>query len=151
MKAEIAIRRATGADAAAIVRIHLSTRATAMPWLAAVHTDEETHWWVEHVMLVNDEVWVAEADGRTVIGFAGIAPGWLEHLYIDPAFQGTGVGRRLLDLAKERQPHGLQLWAFARNHRARRFYEAAGFLLEEETDGAGNDEREPDVRYRWRP
>ena len=121
-----------------------------MPWLAVVHTAEETAWWAEHVMFANDEVWVAERDGG-IVGFAAIAPGWLEHLYLDPAFQRQGIGRKLLDLAKKRQPGGLQLWAFARNHRARRFYEAAGFRLVEETDGDGNKEREPDVRYLWRP
>jgi hypothetical protein len=36
-----------------------------------------------------------------------------------------------------------------RNTRARRFYEARGFVLTEETDGAGNEENEPDARYLW--
>jgi len=143
-------RRAEIADAPDVARIHLIARETAMPWLAVVHTDEETYWWVEHVLLVNDEVWVAESNGR-VVGFAAIAPGWLEHLYIDPEFQGRGIGRSLLDLAKERQPNELQLYAFARNHRARRFYEAAGFVLTLEGDGTGNEEGEPDVLYLWRP
>ena len=101
-------------------------------------------------MLKNEEVWVAKENG-VVIGYAALAPGWLEHLYVHPDYQGVGVGRRLLDFAKDRQPQGLELWAFAKNVRARRFYEAAGFVLIEETDGAGNEEREPDVRYRWRP
>jgi len=38
---------------------------------------------------------------------------------------------------------------FQRNARARRFYEARGFRLIEETDGARNEEREPDARYLW--
>jgi GNAT superfamily N-acetyltransferase len=147
---EATIRRATDADATAIAEIHLQSRRVAMPWLAVAHTDEETHAWVAHVMLKHDEVWVAEADG-VVVGYAALAPGWLEHLYIRPGRQGEGIGRRLLELAKERQPAELQLWAFAKNTKARRFYEAAGFALIEETDGAGNEEREPDARYRWRP
>jgi hypothetical protein len=40
---------------------------------------------------------------------------------------------------------------FQRNIRARRFYESRGFHLVEETDGAANEEREPDARYRWAP
>jgi hypothetical protein len=43
----------------------------------------------------------------------------------------------------------LQLWTFQRNAQVRRFYESRGFVLVEETDGAGNEEREPDARYLW--
>ena len=43
----------------------------------------------------------------------------------------------------------LTLWTFQRNLRARRFYEANGFVAVRETDGAGNEEKEPDVLYRW--
>jgi ribosomal protein S18 acetylase RimI-like enzyme len=146
----VVIRRATGEDAGAIAEIHLQSRRIAMPWLPVVHTDEETHAWVARVLLTNEEVWVADLNG-VVIGYAALSPGWLEHLYIHPKQQRRGVGRRLLELAKARRPEGLQLWVFAKNTPARRFYEAAGFVLVEETDGAGNEEREPDVRYRWRP
>jgi ribosomal protein S18 acetylase RimI-like enzyme len=40
---------------------------------------------------------------------------------------------------------------FQQNENARRFYEARGFRLEYETDGADNEERMPDARYAWRP
>ncbi len=43
----------------------------------------------------------------------------------------------------------LQLWTFQKNTSARRFYEARGFVVIEETDGSTNEEREPDVLYRW--
>ena len=43
----------------------------------------------------------------------------------------------------------LELWTFLRNAPARRFYEARGFALVEQTDGARNEEREPDARYLW--
>jgi hypothetical protein len=43
----------------------------------------------------------------------------------------------------------LQLWTFQRNAQARRFYEARGFALAQETDGARNQEKEPDALYLW--
>ena len=55
----------------------------------------------------------------------------------------------LLDRVKAAQDE-IQLWTFQANAGARRFYERHAFLAEELTDGAGNDEGEPDVRYRWR-
>jgi len=61
---------------------------------------------------------------------------------------GRGVGSELLQVAK-RACERLQLWTFQRNLKARRFYEARGFALVEETDGAGNEEKEPDARYLW--
>ena len=42
----------------------------------------------------------------------------------------------------------VDLWTFQRNAGARRFYERNGFVAMEFTDGASNEEREPDVRYR---
>jgi hypothetical protein len=54
----------------------------------------------------------------------------------------------LLDVAK-RASQRLQLWTFQRSARARRFYEARSFALVEQTDGAGNEEKEPDARYLW--
>jgi GNAT superfamily N-acetyltransferase len=65
-----------------------------------------------------------------------------------PEAQGQGVGTALLDVAK-RAVARLQLWTFQRNAQARRFYEARGFVVVEQTDGTGNEEKEPDARYLW--
>ena len=50
--------------------------------------------------------------------------------------------------AKARQER-LELWCFKQNFRGRTFYAAQGFEALYETDGSGNEERAPDVRYRW--
>lgn len=76
---------------------------------------------------------------------------WVEQLYTDPAWTGCGLGTRFVELAKQRRPGGLQLWTFASNVRAQRFYERHGFTVEEHTDGSGNEEKAPDLRYVWRP
>jgi GNAT superfamily N-acetyltransferase len=59
-----------------------------------------------------------------------------------------GTGTALLQVAKASSSR-LRLWTFQRNRAARRFYEARGFVLIEETDGAANHEKEPDALYRW--
>jgi ribosomal protein S18 acetylase RimI-like enzyme len=145
---EFTLRRARPEDAPAVAEIHLSSRRHGLPYLPEVHTDAETHGWVAAVMLPHQEVWVAEVAGE-VAGYAALHEGWLEHLYIAPAHQGHGLGRALLDLAMARNPGGLQLYAFQRNERARRFYERRGFVAEWFGDGSENEEGEPDVRYRW--
>ena len=83
------------------------------------------------------------------IGFIAFREGWIDHLYVLPARQKQGVGEALLEVAKVAWPD-LKLWTFQKNLPARVFYEKRGFSLIEETDGGGNEEREPDVLYRWR-
>jgi GNAT superfamily N-acetyltransferase len=91
-------------------------------------------------------MWVAER-ASTVVGVLALTDGWIDQLYLDPLVWRRGIGRRLVDIASQRQPNGLQLWTFQANTRARAFYEALGFTGVEHTDGAGNEERAPDVRY----
>jgi GNAT superfamily N-acetyltransferase len=81
-------------------------------------------------------------------GIIAFRDGWIEQLYVRPAAQGRGIGTELLDIAKGASER-LELWTFQRNAPARRFYEARGFMLAEETDGTRNEEKEPDVRYVW--
>jgi GNAT superfamily N-acetyltransferase len=95
-------------------------------------------------------VLVAERDGA-VVGFAEVLPGELNHLYVDPHAQGSGVGSALFARATELEPAGFELWTFQRNANARAFYAARGCAELYETDGAGNEEREPDVRIAWAP
>jgi GNAT superfamily N-acetyltransferase len=75
----------------------------------------------------------------------------LAHLYVHPDLQRRGIGDALLARAKELRPDGFRLWVFQRNTGAHSFYERRGLRLAELTDGAGNEEREPDALYEWRP
>ncbi len=83
------------------------------------------------------------------MGFAGLSKGWLDHLYVDPDSQSRGFGSMLLEHVKRLQPHGMRLWVFHKNIRARRFYKHHQFRLERLTDGSSTMEREPDALYSW--
>ena len=91
---------------------------------------------------------MAEATGA-VVGVLALSEGWVDQLYFEPAWRGRGIGNRFIGLARRRQPAGLQLWTFQVNEAARRFYQRHGFVAAEWTDGAANEEREPDLRYVW--
>jgi GNAT superfamily N-acetyltransferase len=140
------IRRATRKDADAVGDVFVRARdlMTYLPRIPEEDRPKLGRWIVER-----HEVWVAAEDA--IAGFAGVSPGWLDHLYVDPSLQDRGIGTALLTHAKSVQPDGLQLWVFQKNEGARRFYERHGFRLVELTDGAGNQEREPDARYEWLP
>lgn len=68
---------------------------------------------------------VAEVDGR-VVGFLSLIGDEVGAIFVDPAQQGTGVGRALLDNARAVRMH-LELDVFEENEIGRRFYERAGF------------------------
>lgn len=113
------------------------------------HPDEDVRRWVREELLPDSEVTVAVSSGM-VIGYVATKPGWIEHLYVDPAWIGRGVGSPLLAAARERLHGGCDLWTFQENARARAFYELHGFVAVGYTDG-DNQERQPDVRYHWEP
>ncbi len=148
----IEIRLATLADADGIAEIHLQSIAEGPPWLRLVHSAVEVHEWVASHVVPELETWVAEAEDGTIVGMLSLAGDQeLDHLYLLPGWWRRGVGRRFVELAKELRAGGLELWCFQRNERGLAFYRAMGFEEVHRTDGAGNEEREPDVRLAWRP
>lgn len=148
MSGEPDIRDATRDDADTLTRLFLASRRQAMPWLREVHSEAATLWWIGNVVLRELSVRVAMVDS-VIAGFAAIRPGWLDHLYVAPACQRGGLGTRLLAEARRIGGDPLRLWAFQRNIAARAFYRRHGFVEEALTDGAANEEREPDVRMIW--
>jgi ribosomal protein S18 acetylase RimI-like enzyme len=143
----VIVRRARLEDAGAVAEVFLAARAE-MDYLPRLHTDEETRAFLTDAVVARQRVYVAEEDGA-VVGFAALQEGMLEHLYVHPAAQSRGFGSALLEEAKRACPGGFRFWVFQRNEGARRFYEARGCRLLELTDGAANEEREPDALYAW--
>jgi GNAT superfamily N-acetyltransferase len=143
-----ALRDAAPSDADALATLFLAARRTAMPWLAVVHSDDETRSWIADVLLRRCRARVADVGG-TAAGFAVVENGWLEHLYVAPAQQGLGAGSLLLDDAKRIAGAALRLHVFQRNRRARTFYRKRGFVEVSFSDGSANEEREPDLVMQW--
>ncbi|TIC80989.1 GNAT family N-acetyltransferase [Nocardioides sp. GY 10127] len=142
----LTLRRGRTGDAAVLAAVHVAARRAA-PMPDGVHPEHEVRAWLGG-RLAQDEVWLAEEAGRT-LGYARLTASWLDDLYVLPGAQGAGVGSALLARALARRPEGLCLWVFESNHPARAFYAARGFVELERTDGADNEEREPDVRMAW--
>jgi GNAT superfamily N-acetyltransferase len=124
-------------------------RVDAVPFMPpSVHTAAEDRAWIADQLAGEREVWLAESSAG-VLGYMILEPGWLHSLYVGREHWGRGVGSALLDLAKSLRPAGLELWVFVSNRPARAFYERRGFVEVARTDGAGNEERQPDIRMRW--
>jgi len=119
-----------------------------LPWLAGLHKPEEDRAFWSGYLFSNCAIWGA-ARQDALIGVIAFRQGWVDQLYILPSMQGRGIGSRLLDIAKADHAR-LNLWTFQKNAGARRFYELQGFEAVRETDGADNEEHEPDILYSWR-
>jgi GNAT superfamily N-acetyltransferase len=137
------IRRATADDVEEIVAIFEPSFGL-LDFLPQLHTHEE------HLAFFGRCV----REGEAYIldrGFAILAGDCLTHLYVHPDEIGTGVGHALFEHVKTQRPDGFWFWVFQQNERARRFYGAHGAVAVEFTDGSGNEEKTPDVRYEWKP
>lgn len=169
----MSIRPAQARDAAEIARIHVRT------WQAAyrgqlpdlflgsldAELDQRTARWEGFIAsaATRRQRQLVAQDGDRVVGFVTFGPsedepvdpevGQIYAIYVDSSYWDRGFGRELFAAAV----HGLTdagfgaatLWVLEANARARRFYEAAGWV----TDGAMKTERRGDVelhevRYR---
>ncbi len=140
------IRRAGPEDVDAIAAV-FGRSFGSLTFLPQLHTPEEHRAFFARVVAA-EEVWAWEEDGA-IVGFAAFDDTMLNHLYVAPEHTGRGIGSALLARVKSRRPGGFTLWTFQDNAGARRFYDRHGFRAVELTDGAGNEEKMPDVRYAW--
>jgi GNAT superfamily N-acetyltransferase len=139
---------AATADAAAVADLWWATRQASVPAIPEpVHDEGEVRSWVEGVLIPAGGTWIVERGGD-VVAMMTLAGSDIDQLYVAPDHQHRGVGTMLIELARELSPGELYLWTFGSNTRARRFYEALGFVVVGMSDG-DNEEGAPDLRYRW--
>jgi ribosomal protein S18 acetylase RimI-like enzyme len=167
----IIIRPAAEADLAPLARVNLNAWRAAyrgiMPaeGLAALTLAEFEAVWDENLAAAHRRNLVAAVNGD-IAGFVSFGPtrddgadhtvGEIMGLYLDSAYWNQGIGRALCDeaLASMRQDgfEEVTLWVLRENARARRFYELAGFILEEGAHMSVSrwDVDLPHIRYRRR-
>lgn len=142
----IKLRDARSTDAGKVGAI-LSEFTATTDWMPRLHTGAED---IAHAGAMIERGWVsiAEVDGD-VVGFAACDDNDLDALYVTRSARGNGVGTALLQQLK-RAHTALSLWTFQANGPAQEFYVKHGFEEQGRTDGTGNDEGLPDIRFQWR-
>ena len=143
------IRQAGPNDVDGIATVFTRSFAT-LDFLPRLHTPAEDRAFLGGRVLAEQEVWVAEREGR-IVGFIALDGDLCTFLYVDPDEHERGVGSALFAEAQRARPDGFTFWVFQQNERARRFYENRGCVVIELTDGSRNEERTPDALYRWSP
>ncbi|MEO1405966.1 MAG: GNAT family N-acetyltransferase, partial [Pseudomonadota bacterium] len=137
-------RRAKEGDGDACARIIIEWDAET-PWLGPLDEFESmAAWWsgcLKHV----PTSWVSEKNGE-VAGFCVREDDNITGLYVSRNARRCGVGKHLLDLAKEDRDW-ITVWAYEKNDHARKFYRREGCVeisreVEDETALV-------DVEHRW--
>ena len=141
------LRDATARDADAIAEVFWASKLL-LTFLPILHSVQGVHRFIANVLLKECAVMVAE-DESGIVAFLARQEEEIRQLYTRPDRIGCGAGTQLIEEAKRSGVAVHELWCFQANTRARRFYEARGFRAIRFTDGADNEERTPDVRYRW--
>jgi GNAT superfamily N-acetyltransferase len=169
------IRLAVPEDAPGVARVHVrswqATYVGIVPQriLDRMSVERREAFWREAIVRSLDDgtdagerVWVAARLDGAIDGFASVGPardedlppgaGELFAIYLSPDTWSTGMGRRLhdaavADMAVRHDP--LALWVLTANARARRFYERAGWAVDDASrmldfDGTPIEE----IRYR---
>ena len=148
MGPSIRIEPAVIEDAAQIAHVLRQSICEALPFLPKLHTPDEDFEFVRERLIPSNQVYVARMSDGTIVGYIAFDDNWINHLYLLMRCTRAGIGTQLLNIAKSQRSH-LKLWCFQKNESARRFYEKHGFIISKETDGSGNEEKEPDVLYEW--
>jgi ribosomal protein S18 acetylase RimI-like enzyme len=141
------LRRLSIDDMDAAAGVHRTAFDQAMPTLAGLHTAEEDLFFFRERMFPSCQLW-GRFDGAQMLGMIAFRQDWVDQLYVVPWAQRKGLGTELLQVAQQAFAC-LHLWTFQRNRAAQLFYAARGFRLVVETDGARNEENEPDALYHW--
>lgn len=122
-------------------------------WLAAnlkAHAFIPASYWERNFVAVKEmlpqaEVYVYEND-QGIQGFLGLSGEYIEGIFVSEEAQSHGIGKCLLDYAKDRKP-ALRLNVYQKNMRAIRFYQREGFQIQRE--GQDADTGEQDYEMLW--
>ncbi len=120
----IPIRPARASDAIACAHI-IRAWGAETPWMVPLDDLEPmAASWED--LLASDTAWVGE-EGGLVVGFCVREADNITGLYIAAEARNMGLGKRLLDRAKE-QRDWITVWAYEANTAARRFYRREGLV-----------------------
>lgn len=111
-----------------------------------MHNMESHLYFLNHILREQYQIELALMDER-VVGMIAYNETEISQLYIHVDYQGLGIGRTLLDKAKEQSTGRLTLYTFDVNKNAQRFYEQNGFKIIGR--GYENEENLPDIQYEW--
>lgn len=138
------IRALQKADIDSVAEIWLDTNRKAHAFIPASYW--ESNFALVKEMLPQAEVYVHETESG-IQGFLGLSGEYIEGIFVSEQAQSRGIGKCLLDCAKDGKP-ALRLNVYQKNVRAIRFYRREGFQIRR--SGLDAATGEPDYEMLWR-
>src|SRR5215211_6034291 len=99
-------------------------------------------------VLKENRLWVVDLN-HCPVAFMAMNDEFIDQLYVHPDYQKRGIGKTLLDFARQLSPEHVWLYTLQINATARAFYEKNGFVAEK-FGISPPPESEPDIEYHWR-
>jgi putative acetyltransferase len=118
------IRKYLPADCEDVLNVWAGASAVAHPFLSTEFLELERHK-IPNVYLPKAETWVREVDGH-VVGFISLLVNEVGAIFVDPKFQGSGIGQALMDRARALRGE-LEVEVFKQNVGGRAFFAKYGF------------------------
>ena len=110
------------------------------------HSIDSHIYFLVNILPKQFEIYLAFIEDK-VVGMIAFNSEEINQLYIHVEYRGYGIGRTLLQKAKEHSSGRLTLRTFEVNKNAQRFYEKNGFTVIGK--GHANEENLPDLEYEW--
>lgn len=121
-------------------------------WMPRIHSHEAIEGFFTPELLAKRVVLIGEITNGTIQGYLTLRPeGMIAAFYLAPAARGTGLAILMMAEAKRLHPERLDLGVMEPNLRARKFYEAQGFVEIPEGRKTDTDEGIPELLMRWEP
>lgn len=118
-------------------------------WLEAnitAHSFIKNEYWLDNYIILKDifpqaEIYIYEdIITQDIVGFIGLSNNYIEGIFVKEAFRSKGVGKALLDYAKQIKSH-LSLRVYQKNIRAVSFYKREQFKIQSaDIDNATNEQ-----------
>ena len=124
----VRLRASTKADTDSLYRVWRSSVDDTHDFVAPDDLDRIARL-VREAYLPDAPLTVACADGGRIVAFMGMTDCAIDSLFVASDARGSGVGRTLIEHAKQRCPDGLQVEVNEHNVQAVGFYEHLGFTI----------------------
>lgn len=122
------IRAYTEDDTDEVIDVWYRSSLIAHPFLSDTFLEVEQEQLVEHWLPTTETI--VYVNDRRVVGFISLMGSEVGGFFVDPDYQGRGIGRTLMGHVRETRPF-LELDVFEANSIGRRFYDAYGFEVVE--------------------
>lgn len=117
-------------------------------WLKSnieAHDFVNKNYWINNFDLVKSmikesEIYIYEENNK-ILGFIGLSENYIAGIFIDKEFRNKGIGKNLLDYAKDKKDK-LYLNVFEKNNKAMNFYIKNQFIISEKNFDDENKEYE---------